>query len=126
MLTAAGGALLRIPRSAGARLSGTQSQTRQAYAVVAGTVFRDDGRALGGARVTLKPAPEEGTASRGKSLSAVADQRGEFAFRVPAGPMRYNVAAEAPGFKAQGKLVSVSGDERVDIYFQLEREGPAR
>ena len=89
-------------------------------------MFQDVGSLLRGAQVTLRPDPENGPPPKGRPLRAVTDQRGEFAFRVPAGPMRYNVSVKAPGFRAQEKIVSVSGDERVDVFIRLERDEPAK
>lgn len=105
----------------------TQAKPGQAsYAVVAGTVFQDDGRVLRGAQVTVKPDPEGGTPPKRKPLTTATDQRGEFAVRVPALPVRYTVVIKAPGFRVQEKAVSVSGDERVDVFFQLERDAPGK
>ena len=88
---------------------------------MAGTVFQEDGRLLRGAEVAVRPEPEGGSRSKLKALTAASDDRGEFAFRVPAAPMRYTVTVKAAGFKTQEKTVSISGDERVDVYFQMER-----
>lgn len=111
----------------GAQPRATQAKPGQAsYAVVAGTVFQDDGRLLRGAQVTLRPDPEDGPPPKGKPLTAATDQRGEFAFRLPAGAMRYNLSVKALGFRAQEKIVSVSGDERVDVFFRLERNESAK
>jgi len=119
--------LFWLTQPSGAQPSATQAKPGQAsYAVVAGTVFQDDGRLLRGAQVTLRPDPEGGPAPRGKTLTAATDQRGEFAFRLPAGAMRYNLSVKALGFREQEKIVSVSGDERVDVFFQLERNESAK
>jgi hypothetical protein len=99
-------------------------RSAQTYAVVSGTVFRDDGRAMQGAEVTLKPIPEDGSRTKQKALSVTTDSRGEFAVRVPASPMRYTVVVKANGFRTQEKTASISGDERADIFVQLERETP--
>lgn len=59
------------------------------HAVVAGTVFRENGFSLPGAAVTLavKEAPGVST-KKMKKLQSVSDPRGEFAFRVPPGRER--------------------------------------
>jgi hypothetical protein len=99
-----------------------RSKSAQAiYAVVAGTVFQDDGRLLPGAEVILTPSPEDGSPPGRKPLKGVSDARGEFAFRVPAMPMRYTVIVKARGFRAQEKQVSISGEVRADVFFQMER-----
>lgn len=99
---------------------------QQSFALVTGTVFRDTGFTLGGAEVTLTPTPPEKPGEKPrvkmKPIKLASDPRGEFAFRVPAVPMRYNVSVRAAGFRAQQKPVSISGDERVDVYFRLEAE----
>jgi len=93
---------------------------RQAYAVVAGTVFQDAGFALPGAQVQLKAkTPPEGIKPP-KPQKAVSDGRGEFAFHVPAGKAEYIVSVKAAGYSSEEKTASVSADERVDVYFQLK------
>jgi Carboxypeptidase regulatory-like domain len=95
----------------------------QTYAVVSGSVFQENGYALPGANVTLSPEPQPGSsAEKTKKMEAVSSPRGEFAFRVPAGPMHYNVTVEAKGYQSLRKSVSIEGEERVEVTFQLERE----
>jgi len=93
---------------------------KDSYALVAGTVFRDPGFALPGARVTLTPDPEPGQSTKIKKQKAVADARGEFVFRVPTAPMRYKVTAEADGLKTQEKPAQIQAAERVELFFSLE------
>jgi hypothetical protein len=92
------------------------------FALIAGTVFRDSGFALPGAEVSVKPLPEEAPKPKIQSVKTMSDPRGEFAIRVPAVPMRYTVRVKAPGFREQSKPVSISGDERVDVFFHMEAE----
>lgn len=94
----------------------------QTFAVVAGTVFQESGRSLPGAQVTITPKSEDasGSSKRMKALKAVTDTRGEFAVRVPAGAMRYNIRAMAKGFQPEEKEVTTSWDERVDAFFRLK------
>ncbi|MFB3779429.1 MAG: carboxypeptidase-like regulatory domain-containing protein [Bryobacteraceae bacterium] len=100
--------------------------SQQSYAVVAGTVFQEDGRVLRGAQVSLRPSPEEGPPEKARPLTAVSDARGEFAFRVPPSPMRYTVSVKASGFLTQEKQVSIGGEERADVFFQMERTPPEK
>jgi hypothetical protein len=97
---------------------------QQSYALVAGSVFRDTGFTLAGAEVILTPAPPgkpgEKPPVKVKPMKTATDPRGEFTFRVPAVPMRYNVSVKATGFREEQKPVSISGDERVDVFFHLE------
>lgn len=92
------------------------------YALIAGTIFRDSGFALPGADVNLSPDTPPGERSKIKKQKVLSNFRGEFSFRVPALPMRYNVSAKASGYRMQVKSVSISGDERVDVSIQLDPE----
>jgi len=95
----------------------------QSYALVAGTVFQESGYALPNAGVTLIPDPQGDNArTKVKKLEAISDARGEFVFRVPPGSMQYTVKAAAKGFQPAQKSVSVQGEERVDVTFQLQPE----
>ena len=89
------------------------------HAVVAGTVFRENGFSLPGATVILavKDAPK-----KAKKLQAVSDGRGEFAFRVPPGAATYVVRASLKGFQSVEKEASVSSDERVEVTLVLPAE----
>jgi len=111
---------LVLPRPGWGRAQRPKS-AQATYAVVAGTVFQEDGHLLPGAEVILTPSPEDGSPPGRKPLRGVSDARGEFAFRVPAMPMRYTVTVKARGFRAQEKRVSISGEERSDVFFQMER-----
>ncbi len=90
------------------------------YAVVAGTVFRDPGFAVPRAEVILSLlTPPQGKKAP-KPRKLLADARGEFVFRVPAGPAKYRVRAAAEGLEPQEKDVDVNGTERVDVYITLK------
>jgi len=97
------------------------------YALISVSVFDDAGYALAGANVTLAPEVESDSSpdqSKGKAkpLEAVSGDRGEFVFRVPAGPKRYVVTAVAKGYQSQRKTVAVEDQERVEVTLQLERQ----
>ena len=95
----------------------------QSYATVAGTVFDQRGYALPSADVALIPdPPAENTPVKIKKLQALSDSRGEFAFHVPPGAVHYTVKVSAKGYQPSQKSVSVEGEERVDVTFQLEPE----
>ena len=89
-----------------------------AYAVIAGTVFHDNGFSLAGASITLarKDAPKV------KGLQSVSDSRGEFAFRVSPAPAAYVVKASLKGYRPAEKEVSVTGEERVEVTLSLPTE----
>ena len=93
------------------------------HAVVAGTVFRENGFSLPGAAVTLAVKDAAGVPKKKiKKLQSVSDRRGEFAFRVPAGAGTYIVEAFMKGFQSVEKEASVSGEERVEVTLVLPAE----
>lgn len=102
--------------------SGAEKKTAEGYALLAGTVFQESGYALAGAALTLTPDPAGEAAARkgAKKAHAISDSRGEFVFRVPAGPARYSVQVDAKGFQSQEKSVEIQGEERTDVTFQLQ------
>ncbi|MDD5543833.1 MAG: carboxypeptidase-like regulatory domain-containing protein [Acidobacteriia bacterium] len=89
------------------------------YALIKGSVFRDDGLSLRGARITCRRA----TDSKPK-WETVSGEGGEFAFRVPIGKMDYIVSAEMKGFQEASKTVSILQDERQDISIILPIKKP--
>lgn len=115
-----------ILTAAPAPLRGTDSKHKdkpgKSYSIVAGTVFRDPGFALAGARITMTPAPDANSPAKTKTKKskAISDSRGEFAFRVPAVAMRYMISVEADGYAPQQKPVEVQGGERAEVYFSLQ------
>ena len=94
--------------------------------MIAGTVFRTPGFALPGTEVTLQPDKAGAANVKVKTQKTVANGRGEYAFRVPAVPLRYTVSVRAKGFLAEKKQVQIEGEQRLDVYFELqpEREKP--
>ncbi len=93
-----------------------------AVATIVGTVFREPGFALPGAEVTLTPAAEAGKKPKVKKQGFTTNTRGEFAFHVPAEAAAYTLAASAKGFIPQQKQVTVQGEERIDVTFNLAAE----
>jgi hypothetical protein len=92
-------------------------------AVISGSVFQESGYALPDAGATVFAEPPAGSsAGKTEEMEAVTDARGEFIFHVAAGPRRYTVAVGAKGYQTLSKTVSVEGEERVEVTFQLERE----
>ena len=90
------------------------------YALIAGTAFRPPGFALPGAKVKVAPESPSSEGVKLKSAEALTDTRGEFAIRVPVVPMKWTVHVQANGYEAQAKTVSIDGEHRVDLSFQLE------
>lgn len=102
--------------------AGKKKDAPESYAILAGTVFQQSGYALPNATVTLVPVPHAGAPAKVKTLQAISNDRGEFAFRVPAGSMRYTVRVAARGYRSQEKSVTSEGEERTEVTFQLEPE----
>lgn len=95
------------------------------HAVVAGTVFRENGFSLPGAALTLAVKDAPGmpkNKKKMKKLQSVSDSRGEFAFRVPPGAATYLVRASLKGFQSVEKEASVAGEERVEVTLVLPDE----
>jgi hypothetical protein len=93
------------------------------HAVVAGTVFRENGFSLPGAVVTLAVKDAAGMPkTKSKKLQSMSDSRGEFAFRVPPEAATYVVRASLKGFQPVEKEASVSGEERVEVTLVLPAE----
>jgi len=87
-------------------------------AVIAGTVFRDPGFAQPGASVflALKSAPAK------KLRHQISSPRGEFTFRVPAGPNRYLVTATLKGFQTAREEIEIQGQEQINATLLLVPE----
>lgn len=97
-----------------------QKKSQSSYALIAGTVFRDSGLSLPGAQITLRALGDSEEARKFKKMQATADQRGEFAFRVPPAPMRYAISAKAPGYQPQEKAVEIPAQDGADVFFRLD------
>ena len=113
----AAASLLLLPAwlwATGLSAQGTR-QKSEPYAIVAGTVFRDPGFAQPGASVVLvlKSAPAK------KLQQAISSPRGEFSFRVPAGPNTYVVTATLKGFQTAGQEIEIHGEEQINATLLL-------
>ncbi|HYL36248.1 MAG TPA: carboxypeptidase-like regulatory domain-containing protein [Bryobacteraceae bacterium] len=116
-------ALLLLALLAPATEAAKKKPAPESYALVSGTVFQPSGYALPNAEVTLVPeAQPDRAAVKVKKMQAVSDARGEFVFRVPPAALRYLVKVTAKGYQGQEKSVSVQGEERTEVTFQLEPE----
>lgn len=94
----------------------------KAFAIVSGTVFREPGFALAGAEIEMQPDAVSAASNKrkAKAMKAKADGRGEFSFRVPAEPMRYQLKFSAAGFAGESKTVSIQGEERQEVFVTLK------
>ncbi len=97
------------------------------FAIVSGTVFAPDGRALEGAEVSLAALGSDGSPMDGdRKLRTVSSLRGEFSFRVPVAPARYRVQVKASRYVPQTKEVAIEGEQRKELSFLLEEAGSHR
>lgn len=92
----------------------------KSYAVIAGTVFREPGFVLPRAEVTLRMTVPPPGVKHPKTLTTRSDERGEYAFHVPAGKAEYAVSVKSDGFVGEEKPAKIDSEERVDIYFTLQ------
>jgi carboxypeptidase family protein len=93
-----------------------------AYAVVAGTVFRDPGYALPDVKVVLmqrEPKPK-------KLQESTTNYRGEFLFRVPPVEATYVVRASLKGYMPEQKEAKISGEEHIDVNLVLSPESKSK
>jgi carboxypeptidase family protein len=93
--------------------------------LVRGAVFDSGGLSLAGARVKLVRIRNEEEEKEGKKIESLTrdyttNNRGEFAFRLPAARARYQLTAILSGYKPETKVVDVSEGEAVPVAFSLE------
>jgi hypothetical protein len=81
-------------------------------------VFRDPGFAQPGASVVLalKSAPAK------KLQQQISSPRGEFTFRIPAGPQTYLVTATLKGFQIAREEIEIQGQEQINATLLLVPE----
>jgi hypothetical protein len=96
----------------------SRSHAHDPYALLFGTVFGPDQRALYGVRITIRRADQKKT-----KWALTSDHQGEFAQRVPAGKADYIITADVKTPKNQPKpelTVHVDNDERKDFALHLK------
>lgn len=96
------------------------ASAEEAYALIAGSVFRPNGASMPSVEVSLTAEPDEQKGKKPKAQKQTSNFRGEFTFRVPAKPMRYTLSVRSSGYKPLTKTVQVAGDERQDVSLMLE------
>jgi hypothetical protein len=97
-----------------------EEKSKAEYALIMGTVFRPPGFSLPGATVVLTPEQKESGGKKFKKQTTQSDARGEYAFRVPAVPMKYVIRVQREGFADQEKPVSVEGAQHREVPFELQ------
>lgn len=83
------------------------------------SAFAETGQTLRGASLRLTPADKDGKPVKGKKQSGFTNNMGEYPFHVPKTEAHYVLRAEAKGFEPVEKVVSVSGEDQVDIFLRL-------
>ncbi len=84
------------------------------HALLTGTVFTEDGLALPDIPVSIKRATDHKVRWRARS-----DARGEFALRLPPGPVTYEIATDSKRHQNQSKTVEFKGEEHLNVIFRL-------
>jgi hypothetical protein len=114
-----------VVSSAAAAAADKKLKPTDPYALIFGTVYGPDDRAVYGITVKIRRVPD-----KKPKWEVYSDHAGEFAQRVPAGKADYVVWADLKGVKttdgqplhlAQEVDVHVEYDERVDIGLHLTR-----
>ena len=91
------------------------------YSLIKGTVFTAEGRSFQGARITVVRTDVDDKRQKKSRKVGASDRLGEFAFRLDAGPAKYRLTIEAPGFPKQERDIEISGDERTDLSIVLKK-----
>lgn len=97
----------------------------QRTSLIRGAVFDSQGGSLPGVHLKLERIPTEDEEKEKRriksfSLSYTTNNRGEFAFRIPAVRARYQITATIHGYKLEKKVVDVNESEAVPLSFSLE------
>ena len=110
-LTVTAGETLRLSRTI------ELSPERAAYALIRGGVFTSDGFSIPNASLVIE------RISEGKRFKhdAVAQEGGQFVFRIPAEKATYRITATARGFQPANKEIEIDSDEVRQISLMLER-----
>lgn len=96
-------------------VAGSKNHQPQAYALLFGTVFDTQGKAVYGAKIKIRRLTEKKVRWETRS-----NHRGEFAVRLPAGHEDYMIAAQPLAGKGKSELeVHFDDDERKDVSLHL-------
>lgn len=108
--------------AAPAAFAQSKPASQEAYALVAGTVFREPGFLQPGAKVVLALASQPDK----KLQEQVSGLRGEFAFRVKPETNRYIVTATLKGFETARKTIEITGQEQTSATLMLIAESNSK
>jgi hypothetical protein len=101
----------------------TQQNASAPYALLAGTVYRPPGFALPGVKVVIEPEERQVGSIKLKKVETTTDSRGEWAVRVPPVPAKWRIDVKVNGYRAEQRVVTVEGEQRLETSLVLE---PAR
>ncbi len=96
-----------------------EQAAKKDYALIYGTVWGPDARAVAGVPITIRRASD-----KKPKWETVSDRRGEFAQRVPVGAQDYIVQANIKTLRGQLKpevTVHIDDNERKDISIHLSK-----
>jgi hypothetical protein len=95
---------------------GAADKKPQAFAVIAGTVFREPGFPIPGVEVLLIQESKKG------KQKFITNWQGEYAFRIPPQGGKYIVKVAPKGFKPEEKAAEAVAGVRTEVTFLLQPE----
>ena len=98
-------------------------QEAPAYALIKGTVFNSLGRSFPGVEIRVERIDVDEKDRKKWRQERRSDRIGEFAFRVPPGPSKYELTFRAKDFEIEKREIEVIADERVGLTVLLRPEG---
>ena len=100
-----------------------KAQETETYALVKGAVFTFVGRSFPGVRIEIERIDGEEKDRKKNRREARSDAIGEFAFRLPPGPSKWEITFRAKDFAEDKREIEIFDDERVDLTILLKPEG---
>ena len=94
-------------------------QEVEPYALVKRAVFTSSGRSLPGVAVAIERIDKEKDTKKTRRKTR-SDAIGEFAFRLPPGPAKWELTFEVKNFDQEKKGIEILADERVDLIVLLK------
>ncbi len=99
------------------------AQDVRPYALVKGTVFTNLGRSFPGVEIRAERMDVEEKERKKTRMETRSDAIGEFAFRIPPGPSKYEITFRAKNFEVAKREIEVVANERVALTVLLRPEG---